>query len=189
MIPSDLLPPEHMPNAFIAGGYAACPATARDIDVWISYQSKAPGIMSSLFRKSFIETAISIREWMENHYSDVKIKPAVDGEYSNVLHILQCGTIEGIATLPIQVMLVKGTVEQLLETFDISTHQIALTPRGVITGSQWTPLYKAPKIISDAPHHTTPERLERFRERYKHYGVMYDNIRDVVQQMREVAHV
>lgn len=35
MIPDDLLPEKYRDQAFIAGGFAACPSLANDMDVWV----------------------------------------------------------------------------------------------------------------------------------------------------------
>lgn len=44
-IPEGLLPPGVESRAFIAGGYAACPARATDIDVWVTDATFVPILM------------------------------------------------------------------------------------------------------------------------------------------------
>ena len=61
-----------------------------------------------------------------------------------------------------------ATPEAIIERFDISTHQVALTATGrVVVGKGWTPPHVRPVIL----RHTgdrTHKRFEKICQRYGH---------------------
>ena len=59
-----------------------------------------------------------------------------------------------------------GDVYRVLRGFDISTHQIALTPQGVVKGEHWTPTNVPPHAF--AGNANTPERMQKIAARYGH---------------------
>lgn len=194
MIPKGLLPPELDESAaFIAGGYAACPALATDVDIWITTGEigdlddwdkvyalrlrllewiRSTPVMSSLRITSFVEedgdgtrrdparSRVGRNStWFTN------LKSTHEG-YIMVLPVRRVGvaTIEG-HSLPYQLIAVGGSVDDVLSSFDISTHQIALTSKGVVRGEHWTPLWEPPVVITTK--YTTPARLEKIKARYQ----------------------
>jgi hypothetical protein len=69
---------------------------------------------------------------------------------------------------PIHVMVTTAlTPIQLLCSFDISTHQVAVDERGrEIFGPNWTNVMEAPVQLKGTP--STPARLEKITARYAH---------------------
>lgn len=194
MLPHGLLPPEiDEAAAFIAGGYAACPALASDVDVWITTGAigdlddwdkvyalrlrliewiRSTPALSPLRITSFVEEdgdrtprdpsrsrLAGNTSWFTN------LKSTHEG-YIMVLPVRRVGvvTIEG-HSLPYQLIAVGGSVDDVLSSFDISTHQIALTSKGVVKGEHWTPVWEPPVVITTK--YTTPARMEKIRERYR----------------------
>lgn len=57
------------------------------------------------------------------------------------------------------------TIQDILDGFDVSTHQIAIGSNGyVVKGRGWTPITEAPVALLNNPQ--TPERMERIARRY-----------------------
>lgn len=181
MLPLDLLPADLQPNAFIAGGFAACPALAADIDVWVSINGDAAMLDAECARVlAHLRDAAgyvyveqdgegSRREQFATHPSmarDQFVTSSFEG-YHLSLRIRRVATVWKLGKLPYHIILVNGDVDEVLSSFDISTHQCALTVRGFVTGEQWTPLNEPPLVITQK--YTTDERIDRISARYKHF--------------------
>jgi hypothetical protein len=65
-------------------------------------------------------------------------------------------------------MVTDGTVEQVIEGFDVSTHMIAITDYGVYRGPDWTPITCRPRAVN--PNSGTPARLAKISKRF---GFLY----------------
>lgn len=173
MLPSNLLPPGT--EYFIAGGFAACPALAEDVDVWVP--------VDTLTASQPWETVWRARREMVAHLRAAGfVFTEVDGDFSprDRKRLLFDSTFEGyrmplpiyragVVTipghrLPYHIILVGANVDEVLSSFDISTHQVALTARGVVCGDQWTPITEEPKVILQK--YTTDARLKKIRARY-----------------------
>lgn len=163
MLPKELLPSDLMNSAFIAGGYAACPALASDIDLWVM----APPNQLGATRKTIInwlETEMWPYEVQEDQRLSV-LGPAAAYGYDVI-----AGKVAIVKsphmTHPIHIMVVDRSPAELLETFDISTHQVAIVFGNVVKGSGWTPVTVPPVMLRNTP--TTPERMRKIAARYGH---------------------
>lgn len=168
MIPPTLLPDDLQRNAFIAGGYAACPALALDMDVWVKVDRN----------DSLPEAKQRILDWLESTmwpYDAATTRPSIvgtvganaDGYDGMGVFVQKVATVKSqYLTHPYHIMVVNVDPRTLIETFDISTHQIAIAFGNVIKGSGWTPITEPPRVLKMTP--TTPERLEKIAARYGH---------------------
>lgn len=164
MIPKGLLPPDLMDNAFIAGGYAACPALASDLDLWV-YVPQSQSLQAA---------RTEILQWLESELWPFELQedrrfnrlgPSASEGYDVI-----AGKVAIVKsphmTHPIHIMVVDRSPAELLETFDISTHQVAIVFGNVIKGSEWTPVTVPPVMLKNTP--TTPERMRKIAVRYGH---------------------
>lgn len=145
----------------IAGGYAACPQLAGDMDVWV-LAGKRP----------YMQGLEQLAQRMLAANPDVVPFVATGGAHPysfdpgcrvyEVGHLLARAT--GMANRHIMVTELDS-IEALLDCFDVSTHQCALDENGdFIKGRQWTPLNVAPVKLFDTPN--TEARMEKIRQRY-----------------------
>jgi hypothetical protein len=168
MIPPTLLPEDLQQQAFIAGGYAACPALALDMDIWVRVNGD----------ETMHDAKQRIIDWLENTmwpYEAATTRlssPGVilggrDGYDHLDINVLKVATVKSVyLTHPYHIMVVNVDPATLIEAFDISTHQIALAWGNVIKGSGWTPITEPPRMLRRTP--TTPERMEKIAARYGH---------------------
>ncbi len=179
MLPLTLLPAPYNETAFIAGGYAACPGLAEDIDVWCPVDLTEPsgGLASNPFevvwnerdrvvkylRAQFGEAFIE-QDGVGTPRDRTKLQTTFEG-YNLPIPIRRAGsvTLEG-CSLPYHIICVGGDVDEVLSSFDISTHAIALTPKGVVKDANWTPPMVEPKILLHK--YTSAARFEKIRMRY-----------------------
>lgn len=176
MIPRGLLPDALDQTAFIAGGFAACPALAEDVDVWVP---AVPGeceamrtlILAHLRAHNFDVTeqdgegSPRRRFQQDTALAKSQLLSTFEG-YHMVLRLRRVGTVTISGhTLPYHIIVVEGDIDEVLSSFDISTHQIALTARGVVKGVDWTPLWEPPLVLADK--YTTPDRVRKIRTRYQ----------------------
>lgn len=181
MIPSNLLPENVRDSAFIAGGFAACPALADDIDVWVpvlSYDNsdpwdlchKAQQQLATYLRDTFgggftaqddeLSKRVQNVEWARN-----RLLTTAEG-YVMPIPIYRVGSVEVPgASLPYHVIVVGGDIDEVLSSFDISTHQVALCPqKGVIKGEHWTPITERGFVLKNK--YSTPARMLKLAKRY-----------------------
>jgi hypothetical protein len=160
-LPVDLFPPDTY--AFIAGGYAACPERATDIDVWVRSDENLEVVRAKLL------------VWLDEHrwaYAEEKQeeKFRADGfGYDKMdCRILKVAVVP--YTKPIHIMVTGAPPLVLLRNFDVSTHQIARVPHpfcpdgDTMRGPEWTPLSEEPVQLKETS--ATPARLEKIRTRY-----------------------
>ena len=185
MIPPLLLPAELREEAFIAGGYAACPALAQDVDVWIPSTH-------SLFKITRVSVLDHLHRVANAHAplpGDLSFTVQDDDDsprgrllesdapppgvcqlntfedYNSILRLRRAATVNIVGhTLPYHIIIVEGAVDDVLSSFDISTHQVALTWKGVVRGEHWTPPNAPPVVITQK--YTTTERLAKIEARY-----------------------
>lgn len=158
MVLWNLVPERWRQEAFIAGGYAACPALASDLDLWIFVDSGS-GVRLPQAREMVLAHIRDDQRCCVDEQSE-----ETQTQYKGVnVNILKVGNVRyGIS---IHVMVVDAPVNAVLEGFDISTHQIALLPTGEVhRGSNWTPVMEAPVVLIDTER--TPARLAKIQERY-----------------------
>lgn len=162
MIPATLLPADLQSKAFIAGGYAACPALAADMDVWVPVSA----------HRMSTERA-RILTWLEDTmwpYETLTDRRFVVLDNSDAHYPIAAGKVAIVRSVhmshPVHIMVVSHKVKELLESFDVSTHQIALAYGNVVKGSGWTPITVPPVKLKDTP--TTDARMEKIAARYGH---------------------
>lgn len=162
MLPPNLLPPGHLTtNAFIAGGYAACPALATDIDVWITVPTyDLDHARSEILRWLHEQDNLVFEELTDGRVDQVH---SPDG-YGTDLNVRKVATVEHYRGTKYHLLVVDGDVDAVLDSFDVSTHQVALTPFGVVTGENWTPTNVYPVQLRDTP--TTAARMAKIAARY-----------------------
>lgn len=161
MIPHNLLPEEYARNAFIAGGYAALPSAATDIDVWVSVQPHdLADARTALLRHLHEQDSFFVEE-----QGDEQTIFTISPDYELNVPIRKVAKVRYYRSeLPYHILVVGGDVDATLRSFDISTHQIALTPWGVVRGENWTSVTVPPLKLRDTP--TTDERMEKIAARY-----------------------
>jgi hypothetical protein len=167
MIPKWLLPEKFQLSAFIAGGFAACPSLADDIDVWVMVsKSKVPSVVAEL------TAHLNTRE-LEGGYgrfeaqpsADAKIRAHATGDYP--VESMRVGKFTAYGySHPFHVIVTSGTAQEVLDKFDISTHMVAITSTGVVTGDGWTPVTEPPIAFRNTA--LTPQRLQKIAKRFGH---------------------
>ncbi len=154
-------------TAFIAGGFAACPALAADVDVWVQVLNP--------------EDLLSMRTALLNHFRTTGPHVVIeepqpptgvcldmdDPDHYYGVQTVKVARITGVG-LPIHVMVTTGSVTEVLDGFDVTTHMIAITDRGIKRGTFWTPLTCRPAAVN--PNSGTPARLKKIAKRY---GFLY----------------
>ena len=165
MIPVDLLPESHWESWCVAGGWAACPSLAGDQDIWLFEPKNCLKqlrllVLQHLEEQNFIYTEEGQAEAGSSYSPSFGILKIAAIELPKRQH-----TIHLLATS-------HPSAEKLIETFDISTHQIAITHDGnVVLGSKWTPVTMAPKVIAvNQGKPTTPARMTKITARYRYMG-------------------
>lgn len=164
MIPANVLPKQYEAQSFIAGGWAACPAQATDLDLWVSVDGDA-------------ETLNIVRERLLDHFAH-QVNYRVSVEQSDELargYIPDTTFItRKVARLTnrvtgglIHVLVTTGDVIDVLSAFDISTHQVAILPSGqVVKGPHFTTVSQPPIVLREGGP-TTAERLRKITNRYR----------------------
>ncbi len=160
MIPADMLPADV--EWCIAGGYAACPALAGDIDVWVygvdtsNLQIRRGEVLLHLARKRYNVTTESGDNMVDEEYETKQCS------------VLKVGRIDRNEKPTIQIMVTDApTPNELLANFDVSTHAVAVDMDGTVYRHDgWTPPQVPPVALLN--HSTTPRRMERIAARFGH---------------------
>lgn len=156
-IPEGILPVGT--NAYIAGGYAACPERADDIDVWVrcptvdELDSFRQQLLSHLTEQHYAFDSLNDRREYKDDYGDY-----VGG-------VLKVARVQRPGERDIHIMVTNLQPIDLLDTFDISTHMVAFDgERCYRNPEKWSALTEDPIVWKMTP--TTPDRLEKIRNRY-----------------------
>lgn len=175
MLTFEFLPEQYRRSAFIAGGYAACPSLANDIDVWVPLGFIGRTTVEHDDEALAMSTArADILAHLEGEFFPYKAEEnyvtsegSTDDGYP--IAVQKVARIESVH-LPqsIHIMVSAGTIDDILGFFDISTHQVALTRSGCVKGPAWTPVTEMPRIIPGARSVQTPQRLLKIASRYGH---------------------
>lgn len=157
----------------IAGGFAACPALASDIDVWVfltpieRYQDDHDRVRDNMLwnlrvqhidyerQENNLSTQAGIELYdLGNGILNWKVAKLADGRH---------------------IMLTNATDEQhLLDNFDVSTHQVALTSDGeLIKGSGFTPITEPPVALRNGV--MTESRMRKIERRYRQFRYPQDD--------------
>lgn len=162
MIPKSLLP--EGTQWCVAGGYAACPALASDVDVWV--YNVAEGDLQRT-------RAMLLMHLAENNFSvlteECKDKPEPQYEHSRTT--LKVGIVDGQGIdhkKQVHLLVTSATtIMEILDGFDISTHALAIGSIGyVVKHKKWTPITEPPQLITS--NERTPARWLRIAARYGH---------------------
>lgn len=149
----DFLPEELRKKAFIAGGWAACPALATDRDVWVTIDNKFD---SQALRNHLESRALFYTVDFEPHDRDY---PNGSRKFADLTYPWE----------KVQILLTRMEPEDVLSQFDISTHQIAITGDGrIIKGDKWTPVTDYPRFIHFNKRSTSDERMKKICTRFGH---------------------
>lgn len=173
MIPSYLLPEDT--RYFIAGGFAACPALASDRNVWIMARDPVATRREVL---EHLKETLFLDEWQElpDGQTEIVAGSSEEDHYGDggTALTLKVATVD-VTGITIHLLVTSGTVFDVLNTFDVSTHQIAITDSGgVVKGRQWTPITEPPVKLKDTP--TTDARMAKIAARYGHGIPNYSSI-------------
>lgn len=158
--PNQLLP-EGL-TAIIAGGYAACPALAADMDVWVQTDQPLALVRQQILNHLFTQNIPFVAQ-------DSNDQHIVDGcGYDDMpVNIRKVAQVRFPSMIPIHVMVTDAPPVALLLAFDISTHQMAIGPDDEeIRGPEWTPLEVEPVIIRNHDQPKTLARLAKITARY-----------------------
>lgn len=166
MIPYDLMPEDLLNCAFIAGGYAACPGLAADMDVWIRIARDFN--QGQTEEEAFADHRARLLKFFEENYLNFtpESETEIHEDYNlGELHIRKVAVVHSYNP-PVHVILTNGSIGRVLANFDVSTHQIALTHDGLYRGSDWTPITQPPRMLKYSEK--TPARMQKIAERYGH---------------------
>lgn len=145
----------------IAGGFAACPDKAGDCDVWVLY-----GPDGGIF-----DVRANILARLQN--ADVAFveesSTGVEGQQT-----AESYTQTGILSLKVArladgrqiIVTTADSAREVLDAFDVSTHQIALTSDGeLVRGSGFTAIDQPVRALLRNEH--TDDRLTKIARRYR----------------------
>ena len=127
MIPKNLLPEGS--QYFIAGGWAACPALAQDRDVFV----QTTGDLDN--------TRAMLLDHLRAHEFDFEEQSAQDdhADYAGILSIAKVAKVKIKLATDIHLLVTNGDPSDIIESFDISTCQVAITSSGrILRGSGFT---------------------------------------------------
>lgn len=163
MIPAKLIPPGL--RYCVAGGWAACPALASDVDVWVYGE----GIDVEAVHAQLTE------HLSREYYDDFEPLTALCSEmrsYEGIVNTRKVGKVWDINSgNTYEVMVCDASNPMaLLDAFDISTHMVAINDTGeVIMHDLWTPPTTLPVV-----HWTTDKTPERLRKICARFGHSYE---------------
>lgn len=172
VIDSGLL--NHYPDWFVAGGYAADPVLANDIDIWIQVEDSYAAADNHAKLQDYLAVA-----GFQFERQDVAAAPQmIDAERLDKYGANEYVLVYKVAIItawrsiqfskPVHLLITTGTVDEVLNNFDISTHAVALLPNGKFAYSDaWTPKTVDPVILRDTP--STPARFVKIQHRYASY--------------------
>lgn len=170
------LPESLHERAIVAGGYAAHPQKALDVDLWVV----------GVPLEDFTKVERTIRKHLSNHGYLSEGAPADQESLRDLQREFQGEAlhyeehpgqfrvvVEGVPAihgLPLQIIIsAQPFFDALLHTFDITTHQIGyplLAPTEVMVTDDYTFSWEQPRVTNfDRPHQTL-RRLERIAPRY-----------------------
>lgn len=135
----------------VAGGWAACPQLASDQDVWIF---ALPGENLEVVKSEILAAQMDIE--------DDQVSTADAEAYENLgVDIIRVGKLDNR-----HIMVTDAQdIEMLLDCFDVSTHQCAVTSNlEFVKGHGWTPITVSPVSLRETTN--TLARLKKISERY-----------------------
>jgi len=137
----------------IAGGWAACPQLATDEDVWIFVDDRTSSPL------------LEVRDDIWDACPEIVRDEAPLTE----TYLVETGFMSlKVGTLGLRHIILTdaANILDLLDGFDISTHQCAISDQGeFIRGRQWTPIDELPVVIRVGGPNTA-RRLQKIQARY-----------------------
>lgn len=178
MIPAGLLPPNT--PWFIAGGYAACPALANDIDVWVCEpvaDLEETRVRLLVHLEQFVAARnpgpgfaylSPYKRWRVAAEQGVSTAPLYDQDHIDIRKVAVVLAPDHAKVKPIHVIVTNAPdAGSILSGFDISTHAVAIDHTGrVWRHNLWTAPHQPPAVIRTNPK--TQERLDRICQRFGH---------------------
>lgn len=157
-----LVPERLRSNAYVAGGFAADPIGAEDVDVWIlGVQGDRSELLNHMIQiNRDFENGLVFKHGQESDYN------VDNGPFNVVGDVLG---VEGIGKRKVQILFsFAKNIQDLLKTFDITTHQIAvrLNDGETVVAPTWTPPYEQPRVVLFDRPQVTLRRLEKIAPRY-----------------------
>lgn len=149
----------------IAGGFAACPNMARDCDVWVY----------NVNQDSMSGVGLRVRQDVLNRLRDLGIDFVEEENTPNQPHDfydlgsgILCWKVASLKDGRHIILTTAETILDLLDNFDVSTHQVALSSDGeLVRGRQFTPLTVAPRQLRQGT--MTDARMQKIERRYAHF--------------------
>ena len=181
MIPTTLLPAQYREQWCVAGGFAACPALATDIDVWV-YAIATEGLDKA--RRVLLAHLCDIQyPQKDSPYANVRRKAQFEFEEETEARTAEsylqsfiqihkvaviCGRNAWRELKPIHVMVTDApSPGELLAGFDISTHAVAIGHDGRVWTNSYTQPGETPVRLSGA-NARTEARLQKICARFGH---------------------
>lgn len=152
----------------IAGGYAAAPAEAGDIDIWIPSGDGPPLVSDSTVMRWH-------RDDILEHLFEAGITyvlPPPVGYNGDVAKRLVCTIPSGYAGKAVQLLVTAAhDAQELVDSFDISTHAVAKTQQPgksmqVTFAKEWSSLREQPRVMRFTTPEETLARLHKVTQRY-----------------------
>lgn len=150
----------------IAGEWAACPALAEDMDVWVLNHDP-------INARQAILTFLAMTPWRNFRYTEESLSSTLEpsGRYEGVdIRIEKVAELvwtgDGLPPKPIHLVVTDAPCpEALISAFDISTHAVAIGPMGqVYTHEEFTHPGEAMRLLR--ANVNTPTRVDRICARF-----------------------
>ena len=155
MLPKNLIPDGL--HYFIAGGWAACPALATDRDVFVQTAG------------DLIDTRAMLLDHMRAQGFEVveedETRDAVTINGYDNIPIVKVAKVTQKRAQPIHVLVTSGDIEEVLNTFDINTSQVAITDTGrIVKGDNYSSPVQPVCKVRDTP--STDARFSKYEARF-----------------------
>jgi hypothetical protein len=160
MIPCGLFPDEIAMRTYIAGGWAACPALAGDMDLWVlcpegRLEQERLKLLGILQTHEGVEAVEDVQRETGHDYDGIvhQIRKVAKIEYNGTkIHLMVTDAPDVFA---------------LLDGFDITTHCVAIDPFGmVIRGRYFSAVNQPVHSVDGNSNEKSQSRWERIRDRF-----------------------
>lgn len=166
MFPKNLLPEQFRESWCIAGGWAACPALASDMDVWVF--GVATDKLAEV-RQQLLDHLAAERKAKRMYYFEEGVETREVEGYDHPNQVQKVAEI--FAPFPakkIHLMVTDASAPgEIIAGFDISTHAVAITHTGFIYQSaDYTAPHVRPYQLKATK--TTTDRMAKICKRFGH---------------------
>lgn len=171
----ELLPADLRSKAMVAGGYAADPSRANDIDLWVVGMADLPGT------ERYIRKYLGEVGWLSSDRADSlaseEYQDSGDFRVVAMHHVYEPIAVSedypsglGSKTWTVQILISnQPTFLHLLNRFDLSVHQIGYSldaPNVAILAPTFTTIHEQPRVVNFERPNQTFRRVERIFPRY-----------------------